>query len=151
MALFVFTDRPDALLQVHIYLSWEICQSGPTLHSVHRLRSPVRYWTCLVTRSCIWSSFVLSGEHQIRFMWKPGLPRPLPLPEAAQKPATTYNYCMIAVLWDAFDRGVLDFMSRVSNCSASAPNLIEMTPPCTLKVLKGNNSNFGVACKRQYI
>lgn len=80
--------------------------------------------------------FVLSGEHQIRFLLKPGLPG-LPLPGAAQRPATTYNYCMIAVLWDAFDRGVLDFMSRLSNCSASAPSLIEMTPPCSLKVLKG--------------
>lgn len=40
--------------------------------------------------------FVLSGEHQIRFLLKPGLPG-LPLPGAAQKPAT-YNYCMIAVL-----------------------------------------------------
>lgn len=37
MALFVFRDRPNALLQVHIYPSREICQCRSSLCFLHRL------------------------------------------------------------------------------------------------------------------
>lgn len=128
-----------------------------TLHSVHRLHSPPRYWTCLVTWSSIWSSLfeVRGTSNQVLVESRPLSPshptiQPPFLPKAAEKRAI-----MMAVVQVTFDSGVLDFMSRLSNFSTIVPSPIAMTPTCAWRCWRGasdrKKQQFKVACKRQYI
>lgn len=137
MALFVFRDRPDALLQVHIYLSWEICQCRPALHSVHRLLSPLCYWTLPDYTDYTSDPVCLSGEQKIRFCWSFDS-SPLSLGCSTPKTTTlTYNYDPVNCIWWRSVGFYEPCFSTYKNCSARVLSLLEMAPLSTPKVLKG--------------
>ena len=138
MALFVFRDGPNALLQVHIYLSWEICQHRTRLCLFHSLFSLLCHWKGECNPSQKFKLELARQLHTIIHVWNAvmrggGLYEP-----CSNRQEHCYKHSYLECL-DLFFCHCLSW-----NDTLWHPEGVKEWQ------VRADSSNFSVACKRQY-
>lgn len=155
MAMFVFRDRPNALLQVHIYLSREICQCRSRLYFLHSFFSTICYGRRINLHMSLFHTItsLLKVVLRVKFLNVEDY-----ISDSAQ--TVTFDLCLQLSPCELHMLRGGGFYEPCSNryeccyplCSGLFRNDTPQHPEGVEKVpVTVDSSNFRVACKRQYL